>query len=99
MNEESLQKLREWHKSPPEERRRRTKRNMADAERNGFKRLPPDHPIYSEGPTIMFFSHSPSEPNGIVTLPEESKLFKGRKKDRIINSREIKREENIVYSI
>ena len=36
-------------------------RMMAIAEQRGFKRLPPDHPIFSEGPTITFLRHVPQE--------------------------------------
>jgi len=47
---------------------------MARLEARGFKRLPPDHPIYSEGPSITFSSRTPkpSDQKAIVSLPIDS---------------------------
>jgi len=32
----------------------------AEAEKRGFKKAPPDHPIYSEGATITFITSRPT---------------------------------------
>ena len=39
----------------------------------GMKSAPPDHPIYSEGPSIIFCAHTPkqSRQKAIVSRPED----------------------------
>ncbi len=50
------------------------------AERHGIKTAPPDHPIYSEGPTIVLASQlrgllKPEEPEG---EPADPAMVKGK---------------------
>jgi hypothetical protein len=47
---------------------------VAYLESKGCKRLPPDHPIYSEGPLIIFSSRSrrPSTKQGTASAPTTS---------------------------
>ena len=44
------------------------------AARTGFRVAPPDHPVFSEGPSITLSSHMPkrSGQKAIVSLPHDS---------------------------
>jgi len=45
---------------------------MAEWEMLGIPALPPDHPIYSEGPTITFLSHAQAQSRVRYTDPQQS---------------------------
>jgi hypothetical protein len=47
----------------------------AELEHLGWPQLPPDHPIYSEGPSITFVSHPPERAPAKATTNSKIKYF------------------------